>query len=194
MPTATLSRSDAFPVGTSVGIYPFTARRYGQPPTAAVIASGTVDAAGALSVTNAGILQGADYVAYAAVNGEHRYVTVRSTLDVTATGRATGTATTTSGSAALTSVSASTGAFAIGQRVAGTGIPGGTFLIAGSGGSWTMSGPASASAAGVAIEGHGANPAVTGGTGQIGQSLVPVTVSTRWQAKVRQRRAAIGTS
>lgn len=45
-------------------------------------ASAAVDAAGLLTVTNAGILQGIDYVAYALVGGVHRYVRCRSTLDV----------------------------------------------------------------------------------------------------------------
>jgi hypothetical protein len=85
MATVTIARSDIFPVGTSVGIYPAGAQRVGQspagPPTAAVIASGTVDAAGNLSVTNAGILSYTPYVAYALVNGEHRYARLRSTAD-----------------------------------------------------------------------------------------------------------------
>jgi hypothetical protein len=79
----TLSRSDLFPVGQSVGIYPGTARpqNVDGPPTAAVIASGTVDAAGNLSVTNAGILSYTTYLAYASVGGEHRFARLRSTLD-----------------------------------------------------------------------------------------------------------------
>jgi hypothetical protein len=85
MPTVSINRSDLFPVGTVVGVYPASAQRRGQvpqgPPTASVIATGTVDAAGALSVTNAGILSYTDYVFYALVNGEHRYARCRSTLD-----------------------------------------------------------------------------------------------------------------
>jgi hypothetical protein len=83
MPTVTLSRSDLFPVGTSVGIYPGNSRPQNAdgPPTSSVIASGTVDAAGNLSVTNAGILSYTTYVAYAQVNGEHRYARLRSTVD-----------------------------------------------------------------------------------------------------------------
>lgn len=196
MATVTLRRSDIFPVGTSVGIYPAASQRRGQnppgPPTAAAIASATVDAAGLLTVTNAGILSYTQYVAYALVSGEHRYANLRSTLDIYDTGRATGTGDTTNTSAALANVSAATGAFAIGQRVSGPGIPPGTFLIAGSGASWTMSDKATASAT-VSIEGHGASPAIAGGPGGIGAQLQPVGV-TRWRAQVMQRRAAIGTS
>jgi hypothetical protein len=79
MATVTLNRSDLFPVGTSVGIYPGNSRPQAKdgPPTSAVIASGTVDAAGALSVTNAGILSYQTYQAYALVNGEHRFARLR---------------------------------------------------------------------------------------------------------------------
>lgn len=82
MATVSISRSDLFPVGQSVGIYPRPSRRNEAPPTSAAVASGTVDAAGNLSVTNAGILSYTAYVAYALVNGEHRYAQLRSTLDV----------------------------------------------------------------------------------------------------------------
>jgi hypothetical protein len=94
MATVTLARSDAFPVGTTVGIYPAGAQRQGsstpQPPTASVIASAAVDAAGLLTVTNAGILQGVDYVAAAQVGGVWTYVRARSTLDVADRGSASG--------------------------------------------------------------------------------------------------------
>lgn len=86
MATVTLRRSDLFPVGTSVGIYPAASKQAGAPPGSSVIASGTVDAAGELSVTNGGILQYKDYVAYALVSSEHRYAFLRSTLDSTAAG------------------------------------------------------------------------------------------------------------
>jgi hypothetical protein len=88
MATVTLNRSDLFPVGTLVGIYPGNSRPQAKdgPPTSAVIASGTVDAAGALSVTNAGILSYTTYQAYANVGGEHRYARLRSTLDAQTTG------------------------------------------------------------------------------------------------------------
>jgi L-aminopeptidase/D-esterase-like protein len=86
MATVTLNRSDLFPIGTSVGIYPAGARQSGQVPSSAAITSGTVDAAGLLSITNAGILSYTRYVAYALVNGEHRYAALRSTLDAQTSG------------------------------------------------------------------------------------------------------------
>jgi hypothetical protein len=119
MATVTLARSDAFPVGTTVGIYPAGAQRQGsstpQPPTASVIASAAVDAAGLLTVTNAGILQGVDYVAAAQVGGVWTYVRARSTLDVADRGSAT------------------SGAFAVGQRISTVAagiIPPGTLIKA----------------------------------------------------------------
>jgi hypothetical protein len=71
-----------------VAIYPLAqqnlspSRAGAAPIGSTAIASASVDAAGLLTVTNAGILQGVDYVAYALVAGEHRYVRCRSTLDV----------------------------------------------------------------------------------------------------------------
>jgi hypothetical protein len=137
MATVTLARSDAFPVGTTVGIYPAGAQRQGsstpQPPTASVIASAAVDAAGLLTVTNAGILQGVDYVAAAQVGGVWTYVRARSTLDVADRGSASGTGTTTNGSPVVTSPVATSGAFAVGQRlstVAAGIIPPGTLIKA----------------------------------------------------------------
>lgn len=59
------------------------------------------------------------------------------------------TATTTSGSAALTNVAG--GTLVVGQPISGTGIPAGTRVIAVSGSGATMSANATASAAGVAI-------------------------------------------
>src|SRR5687768_5903004 len=101
MATVTLRRSDIFPVGTTVGIYPARAQRFGQAPTAAVVASAAVDAAGLLTVTDAGILSYTGYVAYALVGSEHRYARLRSTLDVHDAGTAVGTCDTTDTSVAL---------------------------------------------------------------------------------------------
>lgn len=83
MATVTLNRSDLFPVGTTVGLYPANSKCSGQPPTSAQIASASanVDAAGLLTITHANVESYKSYVAYAAVNGEHRYATVRSTAD-----------------------------------------------------------------------------------------------------------------
>jgi hypothetical protein len=187
--TVTLARSDVFPVGTTVGIYPGASFVDGQAPGSAVIASAAVDAAGLLTVTSGSIASLTPYIASASVNGVWRSLRVRSTLDVTDYGRATGTATTSSGSANLTSVSASTGVFAIGQRVTGPGIPAGTFLISGSGASWTMSDKATASAT-VSIEAYGAQA----GAAVLGATVIPSRINTRWRAQLLQRRATAGTS
>lgn len=173
MATVALSRSDRFPVGTSVGIYAAGAARDSAPPTAAAIASGTVDAAGALSVANAGIVAGASYVAYAAVNGEHRYVTARTTADTFDAGGAAGTGTTSSGSKSVTSVSASSGSFREGQIITGPGIPPQTRIDSVSGNTLTLDAAATASAVGVALVAYGA--------------FTP-------RARGRRRRAAAGTS
>lgn len=189
MPTITFSRADIFGPSTSVAVYPAAAARDGAPPIGSSIASASTDSAGAFTITNAGILQGVPYAAYALINGEHRYLRVRSTLDVTDRGVAVGTATL-NGTTALTSVVASSGAFAIGQRISGAGIPPGTRLFSGSGANWTMTGAATASGAGVAIAADGARAPVV----VLGAAPTPQTISTTWQAKVRQRRAAAGTS
>lgn len=176
-----LKRSDIFPIGTSVGAYPASARLAGDrdaaPAAAAAVESQTVDAAG--TATFVALAADTDYLFYALVGGQHRMTRGR-TKTVTgptsvqgAQGRAVGVATTTSGSAALTAVSATTGAFQVGQYVSGVGIPAGTYLIAGSGASWTMSAAATASGVGVAMEGHRAYS---------------------WRATVMRRRVAAGTS
>src|SRR4051794_16082555 len=104
MPTVTVSRSDLWPVGTTVGIYAGGAHNPGGAPLGAAITTGTVDAAGALSVTNAGLLSLTRYTAAAQIGSEWRYCRVRSTLDVTDKGTATGTVDTTSGSTTLANV------------------------------------------------------------------------------------------
>jgi len=104
-------------VGTNVGIYPAGARNPGSTPTAAVIAFAAVDAAGLLTVTDAGILQGVRYVAYSSVGGVPTYCACRSTLDKSDTGKGSGTGTTTSGSPIVAALTATSGAFAVGQRL-----------------------------------------------------------------------------
>jgi hypothetical protein len=172
MPSVALTRPDAFPDGTSVGIYPASSRNPGDVPTAAVIASGTV-ASNALSVTNAGILQGVGLVAYAKVGSEHRYVALRSTLDVSDTGIGSGTGNTTNGSASVTSAVASSGSFQIGQRISGPGIPPGARIKAISGGTLTLTDKATATASGVALTAEHAGS---------------------WRAQVDRRKDKIGTS
>lgn len=190
MATVLLNRSDTFPVGTTVGVYPYGAQNDDQPPRAASIATAVVASDGSLTVTSGSLSSLTRYVCGAQVGSTWRYLVARSTLDTFDKGSATGTATTTSGSAALSSVSATTGAFAIGQRVTGPGIPPGTFLIGGSGGAWTMSAAATASASGVSIEAHGARVPVA----VLGAAVLPQTQGSRWRARVMQRRSAIGTS
>jgi hypothetical protein len=173
MATATINRSDLWPVGTSVGIYPAGAHNPGGSPGAAAIASGVVDAAGALSVTDAGILSGTQYVAAASVGGEWRYAKLRSTLDTFDKGVFTATGDTTSGSATVANASASAGTIQAGMRISGAGIPGGTYILAVSGGTLTLSAAATASATGVALSGESAYS---------------------WYAKLRRRKIAIGTT
>jgi hypothetical protein len=133
MATVTLRRSDLFPVGTTVGIYPHGAREVGSPPKSSVLASAAVDAAGLLTVTDPAITSLTPLVAYAQVGGVHTYAMVRSTLDITDTGSAAGTGTTTNGSAVVTSPVATTGAYAVGQRISTAAIgviPAGTYIAA----------------------------------------------------------------
>jgi hypothetical protein len=190
MATVTLARSDVFPVGTTVGIYPGNSFVPGQAPGSAVIASAAVDAAGLLTVTNAGILSLTPYIASAQVGGVWQSLRVRSTLDVFDYGRAVGTWTTISGNVAVSSASLSSGALAVGQRIVSADFPAGVYVVSGSGTSWVLSDKATASGSGKAFEGHGAQaPAVN-----LGATAVPQTQNTRWAAKVRQRRAIAGTS
>jgi hypothetical protein len=188
MPSVTVSRSDLFPPATIVGVYPARTRLVGQAPSGAgAIASGTVDAAGSLTVTDPGIVQGTNYALYALVGGEHRYLRVRSTLDVHQRPVASGTFNTANGSAALTAVSPS-GSLAVGMRVTGPNIPVGRYVVSGSGTTYTLNdGSGVTASTGSAFAADGAvNPvAVLGNTPRPGQ---PST----WQAQVRQRRQLAG--
>jgi hypothetical protein len=113
MATITLARSDLFPVGTIVGIYPDGSMPPGtqasSAPGAAAVATGTVAADGTLTVTNASVASYTRYLAAASVASVWNYCRVRSTLDVFDYGRAVGTGDTVSGSAALANVVATTG-------------------------------------------------------------------------------------
>jgi hypothetical protein len=194
MATVTIARSDLFPVGTTVGIYPAgafpPANQTPSAPGAAAIASAAVAANGTLTVTDAGILSYTRYVAAANVGGTWVYARCRSTLDAFDYGRALGTGDTVSGSTALANVVATSGAFAVGQRISGPGIPGGTFLRAGSGAAWTMTAPATATGTTVALEGNGAQvPAAN-----LGATVIPSRIRTGWQAQLAQRRSIAGTS
>lgn len=190
MATVLVNRSDLWPVGTVVGIYPGGSDiADGSAPTGAAVASATVASDGSLTVTDAGLSSYRVYVAAAQVGGVWRKARVRSTLDVADHGDATGTFTTVSGSTAVTSVSVSTGALAVGQRIVSPNLPAGTYVAGGSGISWTLTSPATASGSSVAFEAHGATVPRQG----TGATLVP-TDTTRWRAVVMQRRSLIGTS
>jgi hypothetical protein len=91
-------------------------------------------------------------------------------------------------------VTATTGAFAVGQRITGPGIPPGTFLIDNpSAGTFTMSDKATATATGVALVAYGASPPAVPSDSGVGAKAVPVATS-KWRAKVLQRRNLAGTS
>jgi hypothetical protein len=187
MATVTL-RSDRFPVGATVGIYPAGSFNPSSGlPSVAAIASAAVDAAGLLTVTNAGIVDGVPYAAHAVVSSEPRTVRVSSATTVMDRGTATRTVTTTSGSKNITTV-LSTGVLAIGQRFVSANTPGAR-LASGSATSWVLSTPATATGAGVAFAADGARAPVV----VLGTSPVPQVQST-WQAQLAQRRAAMGTS
>jgi hypothetical protein len=165
-----------FPVGTSVGLYPASALPAGsgvdRAPAGSAIVSATVDAAGVLTFSDPLVVADTPYVAYANVGGAPTAIQVASSSRP-ASSAALGTGDTTSGSAVVANVAATQGAFVVGQRIVGAGIPGGTYVLSVSGATVTMSAAATATGTGVALEGHG---------------------GTRWRAKVMQRRAAIGTS
>jgi len=145
----TLNRSDLFPVGTVVSIYAAAnPPANGGAPAGTAVASGTVDAAGLLSIDDADILSLTSYVAYASVSSEHRYCKVRSTLDIFSTGGGIGTGDTAS-TATVSNAGISTNGGAVtgvaatdlftkvahglvaGDAVRFTGLTGGTGITAG---------------------------------------------------------------
>jgi hypothetical protein len=190
MATVTVNRPDIFGASTSVGIYPGDSFTPGQAPRAPAIASASTDAAGALSVTSGSLLSLTSYWAAAQIGGVWVGTRARSTLDTFDRGTAVGTADTTNGSPNLANVTASSGAFAVGQRINGAGIPSGTRLISGSGNAWVMSATATATASTV--------PVVTDGgrapAANLGATAIPSRASTPWQVQLRQRRSIAGTS
>jgi hypothetical protein len=66
-------KTDRFPQGTNVAVYPVGARQDSRSPAGSSVASATVAADQTLAFTN--LADGANFVAYAQVGGEHRYVT-----------------------------------------------------------------------------------------------------------------------
>jgi hypothetical protein len=179
MASFNLARSDLFPVGTSVAAYPAAALRKSEDsvPSGAATESQVVGATGVAAFV--ALAADTDYVFFAVVGGQKRMTKGRTKTATGAQsvrgalGQATGVATTSSGSASLTAVSASTGAFAVGQLISGPGIPAGARLISGSGASWTMDTKATASGVGVAVVADAGNT---------------------WAARVKARRVAVGTS
>jgi len=69
-----LTRTDRFPVGTSVAAYPASARREGAAPVGSAVDTQTMAADG---LTFTGLQPQTAYVAYAKVGDEHRYVAFR---------------------------------------------------------------------------------------------------------------------
>lgn len=183
MANLVISRPDLFPDGTSVSAFPAISRKAdGSPPGGPALETQTVSSGIATFTT---LANDTAYTFYAAATG--RYLNQR--LSTTDTGSATGTLTTTSGTPNLSSVTVTTGALAVGQRILAAGIPPGSYIISGSGNAWVMSAPATASGSGVAFTADGATPAVA----NLGGTAVPKQ-TTKWQAKVRQRRQIQGTA
>lgn len=173
MATLTCARSDLFTVGATVTVHPFGSRQEGGPPGAASVASGTVDSNGLLSITDSDIASYTAFWLYSLVGTEHRYCLARSTLDVQDSGGAIGTGNTTAASADIASASAASGEFRIGQRISGPGIAPGSSITGIASTTLTLNRAATATASGVALVAEGA---------------------FTWQARVRRRRAALGTA
>jgi hypothetical protein len=65
-------KTDRFPQGTNVAVYPVNARQDSRSPAGASLATATVAADGTATFT--GLPDDQQLVAYAQVSGEHRYV------------------------------------------------------------------------------------------------------------------------
>lgn len=72
--TLSISRSDWFPVGTVVKVYPIGARVFAGQPSGPSLSEATVDANGKLAVTVAG--KNGGYLLYALVGAAHRNLVV----------------------------------------------------------------------------------------------------------------------
>lgn len=66
-----LTRVDRFPEGTTVGAYNASAWQPDSPPSGGAVKTGTM---GPTRLVFSGLTEGGRYVAYALVNGEHRYI------------------------------------------------------------------------------------------------------------------------
>lgn len=151
MSRITLARSDLFPVGTVVSVFAGNCTPPdGGAPAGTAITTGTVDAAGLLSIDHASILPYTSYTLHASVGGQHRWVRARSHLDVFDSGGGTGTGDTASnttvsnagislptGGGATTAVAATdlftrtAHGFEAGQAVRFTGLTGGAGITPG---------------------------------------------------------------
>lgn len=172
MATLTCSRSDLFPVSSTVTVHPDgDLKTDGGAPSNAAVASGTVSADGSLSITDSDIVSGTAFILYCASTG--KMCRARSTLDIQDIGGARGTGDVTSGSTSVTNLATSAGSFRAGQRISGAGIPGGTTIFNISGSTITLSTKATATATTVTLVAEGA---------------------FAWQARLRRRRVALGTA
>lgn len=158
-------------MGTSVGAYPDGPVTDGA-PSGAAIASATVAADGSLTITDAGVGSGKAYICAAQVSGTWRKARARSTLDIYDAGTFTATGDTTSGSETIENASASAGTIQAGMRISGIGIPANTYILTVSSGTLVLTAKATANGTGVTLRGDGAYA---------------------WRARVRRRRALIGT-
>ena len=83
MATLKVSRSDRFPVATTVKAYKTqTSKQESSKPVGAAVEEHAVDAEGVLTFTT--LVAGVRYVLWAEVAGEHRYLTVEGPQTVTA--------------------------------------------------------------------------------------------------------------
>lgn len=72
MANVVVNRSDRYPVGTSVGAYPESARQFGSKPSGSATETQTVASDGSLTFTT--LAAEGEYQLYAEVAGAHRYV------------------------------------------------------------------------------------------------------------------------
>lgn len=139
--------------GANVIAYPANAlapSRDGAPAGASVE---TVAADAAGTATHLTLADNTPYLLYQA--SPYRVVRARVASSATDRGEAAGTVNTTNGSVSFASLAATSGAFLVGQRVSGPGIPRGTRIKTLSGGAGTFDRKATATGTGVAVEAAG---------------------------------------
>jgi hypothetical protein len=156
-----------------VGVWPRGAKIPGQGPVGATIAA-VSSTGGTVTITDGAILSLTDYVLYAHVGNSHNYCDVRSTLDIFDAGKFILTGDISQGSPTVSNVSVSLGQALAGSRISGSGIPAGTTIAnVVDATTLTLSANATATGTSVSMNGEGAYT---------------------WQARVRRRRLALGTS